>query len=299
MRYINLIILIVCYLAFGCTTSRGSLFQDVVEDDKPESETPKEDAPSKEDPYEKQDIREDEQGIYVTSYPDDAEVYINGDLQGYTPLLIEDLETGTYKLELSLEGYEPEMVWITFDEESYVELDFELSLITGFIELLSDDQEIELYIDGDPVHPGRQEWPVGDYTVRARKFGFEDYRAEVLIEEDSTTSVKIVLEAAVFALRDIKVSRKTLNPDNPGNLGKSSISFEVNTFGTGKLPDEKIEAIVKKVFSFKPADIIKNLDLKKPIFTKTASYGHFGRELPEFTWEKTDKTEELKKEAGL
>ncbi len=77
------------------------------------------------------------------------------------------------------------------------------------------------------------------------------------------------------------------------------VSVYVNTFGTGKLPDEKIEEIVKKVFSFKPADIIKNLDLRKPIFTKTASYGHFGRDLPEFTWEKTNKTEELKKEAGL
>jgi len=77
------------------------------------------------------------------------------------------------------------------------------------------------------------------------------------------------------------------------------VSVYVNTFGTGKLPDEKLEKIVKKVFSFKPADIIKHLNLKRPIYRKTAAYGHFGRSEPEFTWEKTDKTNELKKAAGL
>ena len=77
------------------------------------------------------------------------------------------------------------------------------------------------------------------------------------------------------------------------------VSVYVNTFGTGKLPDEKLEKIVKKVFSFKPADIIKHLNLKRPIYRKTAAYGHFGRSEPEFTWEKTDKTQVLRKEAGL
>ncbi len=238
MKHIILIMSIVTFLAFGCSTSRGLLFRDVVEDDKPENASPevepgeKQDAPRDKPPEE---TGEDEQGVYVTSYPDDAEVYINGELQGYTPLKIEDLETGTYKVELSMEGYEPERVWVTIDEDSYVELDFELSLITGFIELLPADHDIELYIDGDPVHPGRQELPVGEHTVHARKFGFEDYSATVLIEEDRTARVDITLEKAVFALRDINVSREILNPDNPGNLGKSSISFEVTTFGTGTL----------------------------------------------------------------
>ena len=77
------------------------------------------------------------------------------------------------------------------------------------------------------------------------------------------------------------------------------VSVYVNTFGTGKLPDEKLEKIVKKVFSFKPADIIKHLNLKRPIYRKTAAYGHFGRSEPEFTWEKTDKTQVLRKEASL
>jgi len=73
------------------------------------------------------------------------------------------------------------------------------------------------------------------------------------------------------------------------------VSILVDTFGTGKIADEKIEEAVKNTFSFKPKNIIDHLNLKRPIYEKTAAYGHFGRELPEFTWEKTDKAEELKK----
>jgi S-adenosylmethionine synthetase len=74
------------------------------------------------------------------------------------------------------------------------------------------------------------------------------------------------------------------------------VSIMVDTFGTGKVPEQRIEKAVEKVFDLSPAGIIKTLDLRKPIFQKTASYGHFGR--PEFPWEKTDKVEELKKAIG-
>ncbi len=72
------------------------------------------------------------------------------------------------------------------------------------------------------------------------------------------------------------------------------VSVLVDTFGTGKLPDEEIAEKVRKVFPLKPAEIISYLNLKRPIYRKTAAYGHFGREDPDFTWEKTDKTEDLK-----
>lgn len=72
------------------------------------------------------------------------------------------------------------------------------------------------------------------------------------------------------------------------------VSIMVDTFGTGKEPEDKICKAVEKVFDCSPSGIIKTLDLKKPIYQKTASYGHFGR--PEFSWEKTDKTEALKAE---
>jgi len=73
----------------------------------------------------------------------------------------------------------------------------------------------------------------------------------------------------------------------------------VDTFGTGKIPEEKIVALIWKNFPVKPADIITQLKLKRPIYKKTAAYGHFGREDPDFTWERTDKTAILRKECGL
>jgi len=77
------------------------------------------------------------------------------------------------------------------------------------------------------------------------------------------------------------------------------ISVTVDTKKTGVIPDEKLAAIIKKVFDFTPKGMIEHLNLKRPIYKKTSVYGHFGRELPEFTWEKVDMTETLKKEAEL
>ena len=74
------------------------------------------------------------------------------------------------------------------------------------------------------------------------------------------------------------------------------VSIMVDTFGTGKLPDEEIAEIVDKNFDFRPAAIIKNLDLRRPIYRKTAAYGHFGRTDIELPWERLDKVEVLKKE---
>jgi S-adenosylmethionine synthetase len=70
-------------------------------------------------------------------------------------------------------------------------------------------------------------------------------------------------------------------------------SISVNTFGTGKIADEAIEALVRKHFDLRPRGLIEMLDLKRPIYQQTAAYGHFGRELPDFTWEKTDKAAAL------
>jgi S-adenosylmethionine synthetase len=75
------------------------------------------------------------------------------------------------------------------------------------------------------------------------------------------------------------------------------VSVCVNTFGTGAVSDEEIERAVTQVFSFKPAAIIKQLNLLRPIFLKTTNYGHFGKNDPDITWEKTDKREALQKAA--
>jgi S-adenosylmethionine synthetase len=77
------------------------------------------------------------------------------------------------------------------------------------------------------------------------------------------------------------------------------VSIMVDTYNTNKIEEEKINSIVAEHFDLRPAAIIKDLDLLRPIYLKTASYGHFGRSLLEFTWEKTDKVDELREAGGL
>jgi S-adenosylmethionine synthetase len=79
----------------------------------------------------------------------------------------------------------------------------------------------------------------------------------------------------------------------------SPVSINVNSFGTGKIEDKKIKQLIKEHFDLRPKAIIQHLDLLRPIYKKTAAYGHFGREREEFTWEKTDKADELKSAAGI
>ena len=77
------------------------------------------------------------------------------------------------------------------------------------------------------------------------------------------------------------------------------VSVSVETFGTNKIDESKIIELIRNNFELKPAGLIRALDLLRPIYQKTAAYGHFGREIPEFTWEATDKANELKIQAGL
>ncbi len=77
------------------------------------------------------------------------------------------------------------------------------------------------------------------------------------------------------------------------------VSVMINTFGTGKIPSNRIAEIVQDEFDMRPAAIIQQLDLLRPIYRQTAAYGHFGRELANFTWERTDRVESLKSRAGF
>ena len=77
------------------------------------------------------------------------------------------------------------------------------------------------------------------------------------------------------------------------------LSINVESFGTGKISDEKIAKLISEHFDLRPGAIIRDLDLRKPIYRQTSAYGHFGREDVEFTWERTDRAEALKEAAGL
>ena len=77
------------------------------------------------------------------------------------------------------------------------------------------------------------------------------------------------------------------------------VSVLLDTYGTGKLPARRLEEIVRRRFDFRPRAIIEYLDLRRPIYKKTAAFGHFGRSEPEFTWERTDRVKDLRADAGI
>jgi S-adenosylmethionine synthetase len=77
------------------------------------------------------------------------------------------------------------------------------------------------------------------------------------------------------------------------------VSIMIETFGTGKVPNSKLEQLIRRHFDFTPAGIIKYLDLRRPFYRKTAAYGHFGRSEPEFTWERTNRIKDLRDDAGV
>ena len=83
-------------------------------------------------------------------------------------------------------------------------------------------------------------------------------------------------------------------------IGKANpVGLYVETFGTGAVADEVITDAIREVFDLRPAAIIRDLDLLRPIYAQTAAYGHFGREEPDFTWERLDRVEQLRTAAGL
>jgi S-adenosylmethionine synthetase len=77
------------------------------------------------------------------------------------------------------------------------------------------------------------------------------------------------------------------------------VSLMVDFMGTGKIPESRAVKIVREVFDLRPAAIIKTLDLLRPIYRKTAAYGHFGRNDPDFYWERTDKADQIRELAGI
>jgi S-adenosylmethionine synthetase len=77
------------------------------------------------------------------------------------------------------------------------------------------------------------------------------------------------------------------------------VSVMADTFGTGAIPDEQMTDLIRSVFSLTPRGIMDALELRRPIYRPTAAYGHFGRTEPTFTWERSDKAELLRKEAGV
>ena len=194
------------------------------------------------------------------------------------------------------------------------DIDLETLLAPDIKEYVVDPELAELEIDTEGyrllVNPtGRFEigGPMGDAGLTGRKIIVDTYggmarhgggafsgKDPSKVDRSAAYAMrwvaKNIVAAGLAARAEVQVAYA---------IGKAEpVGLFVETFGTETVPVDKIQAAVGKVFDLRPAAIIRDLDLKRPIYTKTAAYGHFGRELPEFTWERTDRVEALKSAAS-
>jgi len=170
--------------------------------------------------------------------------------------------------------------------------------------MLSDDTKYFINPTGRFVIGG----PVGDCGLTGRKIIVDTYggmgrhgggafsgKDPTKVDRSAAYAARYVAKNVVAAgladLCEVQVAY-AIGIANP-------VSVHVETFGTAKIDEEKIEELIRKHFDLRPKGIVQMLDLLRPIYKKTASNGHFGRPEPEFTWEKTDKAEALKSDAGL
>ena len=146
--------------------------------------------------------------------------------------------------------------------------------------------------------------PVGDSGLTGRKIIVDTYGGAAhhgggaFSGKDSTKVDRSAAYAARYAAKNIVAAglAKRAEIQLAYAIGVAApVSVYVNTFGTGVITDEEIQAAVTEIFDFTPGGIIRALDLRKPVFAATSAYGHFGRPDADFTWERTDKAEALKK----
>ncbi|MDN3312131.1 methionine adenosyltransferase [Microbacterium oryzae] len=169
-----------------------------------------------------------------------------------------------------------------------------------------DAPDVKLYIN--PAGPFVTGGPKGDAGLTGRKIIIDTYGGAARhgggafsgkdpskVDRSAAYAMRWVAKNAVAAgLAD------RLEVQVAYAIGKANpVGLYVESFGTGKVSDDVITHAIQQVFDLRPGAIIEHLDLLRPIYAQTAAYGHFGRELPEFTWEQTNRADELRRAAGL
>ena len=260
MKYIILIFTII--LLFSCATSSGSLYSSIAKTEKSsasekqvkdnkEGDTATE--PSKTKDNDSSDNSDsDETGLKLVTDPDNAQIYIDNDYMGNTPLLITDLQKGSYKITIRKIGYYSKAVWIDYNGGLLV-YSTDLERITGFLDLSVTPQEAAVTLENNPLSSGMHKLPVGSYTLKIRLFGYDEFKKDIQITEKEVLKIDVKLKKAIFHISGLKASRATFNPANPGLTGKNRISFFVNSWGSGIIAIyniKNVEVFKKKIDSF-------------------------------------------------
>ncbi|TVR59023.1 MAG: PEGA domain-containing protein [Spirochaetaceae bacterium] len=173
--------------------------------------------------------------LIVKSEPSGARVMLDSRFVGRTPLVVDNVKPGEYTITVSGPGYRPYRHVVRLRSGSRTTLDVTLRLITGYLAIAPFERDVEYAIAGTAVEEPIVELSVGSYFFRARKFGYRDFTRLVDVNDSATTYVSPVFEPAPLAVTSFRVSRRILNPANPGLTGTLGISFEVTAPGTAEV----------------------------------------------------------------
>lgn len=175
-------------------------------------------------------VREEKSSsLHVTSYPSGAKVYFDGAYKGTTPLTIDDISSGYHNVKVEKEHYRDETERIYFSGNRKKDLHARLVQISGYLRVYSDPSGASLTVNGNSYHQGTLlELDEGAYTVRAKKFGYEESTQTVYVSRQLTTTQTIRMNTALFRLESISINRSKFNPNNTGSLASVKITTHVN-----------------------------------------------------------------------
>ena len=184
------------------------------------------------DPDNRKRRDDDYAGVIIKTNVEGAEVYINGDLFGKTPLATVDLLDKNYSVEIRKTGYDTIKCRIhpkRFYTYTYM---FVMEKTCGYIKVKGVPSGASVYVDGIGVSSFPKEVDPGSHTVKVRKFGYEDFVQNVYVENHKTQQVDVILTTAPFTISRFKVSKTVINPDYTSSIGKITVSFYVTNDGS-------------------------------------------------------------------
>ena len=227
----GVLIPLVALIALGallgsCAIVAGSTLETVIDTERPERQPADDgDAPP---------AGTGEPRLRVITRPDDALVSIDNRFVGRTPLDVDDIAPGRYWLLVEKGGFYPVERRITIDERRSLVVELDLKQITGFLQV-DTDPAATVTVGSRSLDDGFAELPVGTYTVRVERFGYEPQTLRAAVEVDRVTRLSVDLNPALFDVDGYASSRRAFNPDNPGLTGTVTVRFRVTAPGDGTI----------------------------------------------------------------
>ena len=174
--------------------------------------------------------------LRVTSTPDGAKVYLDGEYKGTTPITIENITSGYHQIKVAKEHYKSETERIYISGKSRKNFRAKLVQISGYLRLYSDPAGASITVNGNSYYQGSLlELDEGSYTVRAKKFGYEERIQTVYVTRRLTTTQTINMNRAIFRIESISTNRAKFNPNNTGSLASVKITSHVNAPENGMM----------------------------------------------------------------